>query len=89
MIDTHSSTGTFVNDDAYSIHSANAEAERELYPSPDEQKKHPYLVEFGPDDPENPKVCSVDPQRSLTWPILKCTFDLLKFRIGPAYTGGT
>lgn len=28
----------------------------DLFPTPDEQKKYPFLVEFGEDDPVNPKV---------------------------------
>lgn len=36
--------------------SLNEREGRELYPGPDEQKSNPYLVEFGPDDKENPKV---------------------------------
>lgn len=32
--------------------------ERRLFPSPEEHAKDPYLVEFEPDDPLNPKVGS-------------------------------
>lgn len=32
------------------------QVQHELYPGADEKKKHPYLVEFDPDDPDNPKV---------------------------------
>lgn len=51
---TPSATPTIVNDDSSSI---NEEIEHELYPGPDEKKKDPYLVEFDPDDPMDPKVC--------------------------------
>ncbi len=37
--------------------SINEREGHDLFPGPDEQKSHPYLVEFGPDDKENPKVC--------------------------------
>lgn len=57
MAEAASATPTFVNDDHSSTHSVNADAERDLFPTPDEQKKHPFLVEFDPDDAENPKVC--------------------------------
>ena len=33
------------------------QVQHELFPGADEKKKHPYLVEFDPDDPDNPKVC--------------------------------
>lgn len=32
------------------------ETQVDLYPGPDEQKKQPFLVEFGPEDAMNPKV---------------------------------
>lgn len=36
--------------------SENEIAQLEFYPSAEESKKDPFLVEFGPDDPMNPKV---------------------------------
>ncbi|KLO07586.1 MFS general substrate transporter [Schizopora paradoxa] len=55
-----SATPTIVDDassrtDGNDNESINEREGRELYPGPDEQKTNPYLVEFGPDDKENPK----------------------------------
>lgn len=33
--------------------------DRDLFPGSEDQERDPYLVEFSPDDPENPKVCSL------------------------------
>lgn len=53
--ETHSATPTIVEDDSGSV---NREEGGDLYPGPDEKKKHPYLVEFDDNDPLNPKVRS-------------------------------
>lgn len=56
-----SATSTVVDDCSSQQHSdddsdLNEEVEHDLYPGPEEQKKDPYLVEFAPDDSDNPKV---------------------------------
>lgn len=38
------------------VRDENEETQHDLYPGPDEQTKHPFLVEFEPNDPMNPKV---------------------------------
>ena len=43
--------------------SLNEEVGAELFPGPEEQKKDPFLVEFGPNDPDDPKVKSSNPLR--------------------------
>ena len=50
-----SATSTITNGDRESDY--NEQVEHQLYPGPEEQLKHPYLVEFDPDDPLNPKAC--------------------------------
>ena len=50
-----SATPTVVEDRSESG-SINEEFEHDRFPGPEEQKKHPYLVEFDPDDPLNPQV---------------------------------
>ena len=72
--DSSSRTG---GDDNESI---NEREGRELYPGPDEQKTNPYLVEFSPDDKENPKVRFFFPKIM--------TSELMCYRIGHDYTDG-
>lgn len=58
-----SATPTVV-DDQSSRHdgddqSINEREGHDLFPDLDDQKTHPFLVEFGPEDKENPKVPSI------------------------------
>ena len=50
-----SPTPTIVEDRSESS-SINEEYQHRFFPGPEEQKKDPFLVEFEPDDPLNPKV---------------------------------
>lgn len=80
---TTSATPTIVEDRSETS-SVNEEFQHHLFPGPEEQKEDPYLVEFDPGDPLNPKV------RHRRLPLNAATYVLpvLLYRTGHGHTDG-